>query len=345
MQALNTPPAQNPLTSHRLSGLEPDNMLALLVILGLLRALDLEKPSWGCRVHWDCERSPIRPVLSLREAVTEPEISAQVAAGCQRLAADYTAPSEPQFEIPRLSAEDARRQFLAVVGAGPEARARADLLASLYSDGVLSDKGAVIPTQFCGLFGQGHQFFLKYLAFVAHMVGLRLEGKHSQGRAPAAMIGRALFRPWERADIGPNLRWDTGFWDRQWVDRFNDPATDPVRTEAGAYTLAAFGLPVLTASPATVWRRARLKTMCVQEGGGAMEVVWPIWTRSLSLPGIRALLTHPALYEKSPDASAWSRLGVQETRQALRIDVGKYRAFKRATAVHAPWPLRTGPEG
>jgi hypothetical protein len=64
------------LAQHRLDGLEPDNLLAFLALLGLLRALDAARPDWRARAYWQDEPRPLRPVLVLaapqtREAVVE----------------------------------------------------------------------------------------------------------------------------------------------------------------------------------------------------------------------------------------------------------------------------------
>jgi len=52
--------------THRLEGLEPDNFLAFMALLGLLRALETARPDWCPRAAWDLERAPWRPILSLR---------------------------------------------------------------------------------------------------------------------------------------------------------------------------------------------------------------------------------------------------------------------------------------
>jgi hypothetical protein len=55
------------MTEHRLEGLEPDNLLAFLALLGLLRALEEARPAWRPRVRWSIDEPPLRPVLRLRE--------------------------------------------------------------------------------------------------------------------------------------------------------------------------------------------------------------------------------------------------------------------------------------
>ncbi|MGH7089221.1 MAG: hypothetical protein ACREFQ_09995, partial [Stellaceae bacterium] len=56
--------------SHRLDGLEPDNLLAFLALLGLLRALEIKRPEWKPRAYWEVESAPLRPVLTTREPTT-----------------------------------------------------------------------------------------------------------------------------------------------------------------------------------------------------------------------------------------------------------------------------------
>lgn len=70
---------------HRLEGLEPDNLLAFLALLGLLRALeatDRDHPEgellWP-RAAWDIDNPPLRPVLCLARHVT-PRRVAEIAA-------------------------------------------------------------------------------------------------------------------------------------------------------------------------------------------------------------------------------------------------------------------------
>jgi hypothetical protein len=51
-------------THHRLEGLEPDNLLAFLALLGLLRAIEVVRETWRPRAAWDLDAPPLRPVLA-----------------------------------------------------------------------------------------------------------------------------------------------------------------------------------------------------------------------------------------------------------------------------------------
>ena len=55
------------LHRHRLAGFEPDNLLAFLALLGLLRSLESARPTWRPRAAWDLDRAPLRPILLFAE--------------------------------------------------------------------------------------------------------------------------------------------------------------------------------------------------------------------------------------------------------------------------------------
>lgn len=56
---------------HTLAGLEPDNLLAFLALLGCLRALEEVRHAWRPRVCWSVDDPPVRPMLSLAAEVGE----------------------------------------------------------------------------------------------------------------------------------------------------------------------------------------------------------------------------------------------------------------------------------
>ena len=59
-----------PSRRHRLEGLESDNLLCFLALLGLLRALEAARPVWCPRAAWELDVAPLRPYLQLREPAT-----------------------------------------------------------------------------------------------------------------------------------------------------------------------------------------------------------------------------------------------------------------------------------
>ena len=120
-------------------------------------------------------------------------------------------------------------------------------------------------------------------------------------------------------------------------------ATDPTdaktkeKTQHGANRLAAIGLSVLTVVP----RSSRAGGARLDVLGGSRQrngycFTWPIWSHSISLAAIRALLSHPRL----DGPAARDAFGVVERRRARRISAGKFMNVTRAE----PIETQGGPE-
>jgi hypothetical protein len=319
--------------THRLEGLEPDNLLAFLALLGLLRALQAARPQWGMRAAWDLDHPPLRPLLILAEPNTPLTICEAAAEGATTLAADYSFPrsaevdAEPQNDL-NYPVKTARKLL---EHAGNSQRRRcADLWSALMCDAAAKDD-KIEATPLCLLFGQGHQHFLDRLAIIPRTDAppRRGRGKDAVMLSAAETLNEALFDPWTRRDPTPAFRWDPAE-DVRYALRADDPSSQKSTTQHGANRLAALGLPILTVVPAQRRERVRLQML-----GGAFErndfaFCWPIWREPASLAGIRALLAHPEL-AKGP--SALGHLGVVEVRRANRIGVGKFMNFTRAEAI------------
>jgi hypothetical protein len=322
-----------PARQHRLNGLEPDNLLAFLALLGLLHALETARPDWRPRASWDFENAPLRPILMLVEKQDEEAISQAVAEGAMRLAEDYDFPAEApaagsQTNL-NYSKEYARRLLeQAIVENGQE---RAGLWASLMSDAAVKD-GRIEPTPLCLLFGQGHQHFLDRLSIVpgTEAPPRRGRGKTAIQLTAAETIHEALFQPWSRQDPTPAFRWDPAE-DVRYALRAGDPSGDKATTQHGANRLAALGLPTLVVTPRRRGGRVRLQLLGASVAR-EIALFWPIWREPASLSAIRALLTHPML-SQGPDGLA--HLGVGQVRCARRISVGKFMNFTRADVVGA----------
>lgn len=309
--------------THRLEGLEPDNLLAFLALLGLLRAL--EAAGWRPRVHW--EGTPARPVLTLPEERTAEEVAAAAAAGCASLVAahDFGGAKDLNFDGPTA------RVLLEAATVQPAHR-RAEVLDSLFSDGALREDGRVLPTPFCAMFGQGHQHFLSRLTDVPAGVLPKAMAKRKfppNLNAPA-MISAALFVPWTREDETDGFRWDQ-MEDRRYALRFENPSTDAGRTQHGANRLAAIGLPALPGAAVQRRRGTRFLNIATEVEASALTITWPIWTPPASLAAIQALLAHPDLRGEAP--GALGHLGIVERRQARRVANGKFMSFTRAERV------------
>jgi hypothetical protein len=315
-------------TTHRLEGLEPDNLLAFLTLLGLLRALETGAPDWRPRVHWN--GPPLRPVLTLAEAATQEKIAEAAARGCAKLAKDYEFGGDAD-----LTFDKARGRALLEAAATPGTRARAAVLDSLFSDGALKEDGRVLASPLCAMFGQGHQHFLTRLSDVPRGV---LPKTLAKKKAPPDLntpsrIEEALFTPWTRRDETDSFRWDPAE-DRRYALRFRNPSNDAGCTVHGANRLATVGLATLPG--AAVERRGRIRFLTLGADlnvGGGVEITWPIWENSASLAAIQALIAHPALATMNPDRNCLARFGVIEVRRTSRISVGKFFNFTRAEAM------------
>jgi len=311
-------------TAHRLEGLEPDNLLAFLALLGLLRAL--EAAGWRPRAHW--EGLPLRPALTLREAATQAQVAQAAAEGCVVLAKDHDFDGEKD-----LTFDATRARSLLEAAQRPNTPGRSALLGSLFSDGAVKDDGRILAAPLCAMFGQGHQHFLTRLAEVPRGVLPRAMAKRRPPpdlNAPA-YLHAALFMPWSRSDETDGFRWDPAE-DRRYALRFKNPSGDAGRTVHGANRLASVGLAALPGAAVVRRRGVRFLTLGAEAGpDGALGITWPIWTRAASLAAIQALLGHPALVPG--DHGDMRHLGVVERRRANRIANGKFMNFTRAEVV------------
>jgi hypothetical protein len=315
---------------HVLEGLEPDNLLAFLALLGLLRALDAVRPEWRARAFWRVE-PPVRPVLTLAAPQSREAIAEAAAEGAATLAAIH------DFDRKDLAydAGEARQIFedLDPDVSTEELFRKEELFGALMSDGAARDDGRVWPTPLCFLFGQGHQHFLERLADVPKG---KLPGALAKLRDPPDLnapsyIANALFAPWTRGDSTDSFRWDPAE-DRRYALRACDPSSDPGGTQHGANRLAGVGLPVLSGT--AIRRRNEIRFLvrgATYGEGGRIDISWPIWTRPARLAGLRALLAHPEIGAKEPNMSVLSLLGVACVRRARRISVGKYFNVASAT--------------
>jgi hypothetical protein len=320
--------------THRLNGLEPDNLLAFLALLGLLRSLERDdrKRAEHEKIHpgakWDIDCLPVRPVLVLAQELSVEEVLMRVSNGIEALAAanEFNARKDLNYtrgECRELLVNEAR-------SATRESREHVDVLASLMSDSAIKDgkEKVVDPTPLCLLFGQGHQHFLERLADVPRTIAPPPRGRGRQATPVSAIecLGEALFESWRRADPTPSFRWDPEE-DIRYALMAGDPTDSAYKggTQHGANRLGAIGLGVLTLVPET--RAGRVRPSII---GGASErgfsFAWPIWRERATLAAIRALLGHPKLREPG----ALAHLAVVDVVVARRISVGKFMNFTRA---------------
>jgi hypothetical protein len=319
----------------RLEGLEPDNLLAFLALLGLLRALEAaDEDAPPPRACWDLASPPLRPLLSLPVPVGRDALLERAASGIARLAAahDFAGRQDLNFsadECTRMLGEAARDDSV-------DRRVRSSLLAALMSDAAIKDKDAIIePTPLCLLFGQGHQHFLERLAGVPREPAPPPRGRGRKAVAISAeeCLGEALFQPWHRSDPTPSFRWDPEE-DVRYALMAGDPtdAAYKTGTQHGANRLAAIGLSALTLVPVRRGGRVRPGTIGGVHAGG-FAFAWPIWRQPATLSAIVGLLAHPGLARGTIP-------GVDHVMVARRISVGKFMNFTRARPLLEDRPRR-----
>src|ERR1700730_10438706 len=145
-------------TRLSLKGLEADNLLAFLALLGLLRALDMFRPQWQARISW--QGKPMVAALHLEAVVNVDEVAASVDAGISNLARSYA--------FDRGDITYSPDEFRQLARAGRNDLSRGPLVAALGSDGAAKRDGdKILATPLCAMFGQGHQHFLARLAALA----------------------------------------------------------------------------------------------------------------------------------------------------------------------------------
>ncbi len=318
--------------SHRLDGLESDNLLAFLALIGLLRALEAADPELRPRAAWDIDRPPLRPRLVAARDVTAEQISEAAARGVETIAASYEFDGRKDLNY---SGVDCRELLIqGAMEASSTERERVDLLAALMSDAALKGekKESVDPTPLCLLFGQGHQHFLERLVGVPREAAPppRGKGRSAVTLSASECLTEALFQPWRRDDPTPSFRWDPAE-DVRYSLMAGDP-TDTAyktRTQHGANRLAAVGLAALTLVPEMRAGRVRPTIIGGMSSADGFSFAFPVWRDAATLTAIRALLSHPDL--RKPDGL--KHLGVDHVLVAQRISVGKFMNFARARPV------------
>ena len=302
---------------HRLNGLEPDNLLAFMALIGLLRALETARPGWRPRAFWDVENHPWRPVLTLAEPRTQATVAEAAAEGVKALVRAHAVTGDDKnvkFEI------DAFRDRRAAA-ADPNQGA---VLDALSCDAAIKDDKTLWPTPFCFVSGQGHQHFLTRFREVPKGV---LPKALAKKKPPPDLnsptfLAKALFRVWMNEDHTDSFRWDPAE-DRRYALRAKNPSKDATTTEHGANVLAAIALPLFPVFAVARRGEARvLSPSTCYDGSGQIAFSWPIWTRAASLDGLRALLAHRALTAAQFDGHAMP--SVAAVFRARRVSVGEY---------------------
>lgn len=295
-------------TTLDLPGLEADNLLAFLALLGLLRALEAARPDWRPRVAWD--GMPLVARLYLDPEVGAEDVVVATDTGLYALGKPY------RFDKKDITFT--ADEFRSLAEKARNDRDHGRLIAALASDGALKrgDVVEVEPTPLCAMFGQGHQHFLTRLQKMATRCS---DAKFSE-------LSRALFEPWRYEDDSDGFRWDP-IEDRRYALQFGDPSKpqNKIGTVCGANRLATIGFGAIASVPTA----SGLATCGVAGARRERDVCWPLVLVPTSLAGHVALLAHPWLGDERK-TSALAAYGVAAVARARRFQVGKFFNFERA---------------
>jgi hypothetical protein len=312
----------NTASRHRLEGLEPDNLLAFLALLGLLRALETSRPNWVPRAAWDLDQPPPRPILTMAKPVSQEMICDAAVEGVARLVSNIDFGSATDL---KLNVKAARSLCgAASVGGGYFAELCAALICDAATD---PEQAKVEPTPLAYPSVATSNFLKNFLV----LSKTELPEKQGRGRdasypkSAAECIEQTLFAPWQRLDRPVGLRWDPDEAKRH-AYRWRAPTDDPPKTQHGANRLAMVGLSALTCAPSISGNRVQLSVIGGEGLGDRFSLAWPIWTTPASLSAIRALLSHPKLREPR----ALQHLAVDHVRVTRRISLDRLRNFTYA---------------
>lgn len=308
---------------HRLDGLEPDNLLAFMALLGLLRVLEEARPDWRPRVSWTVVDPPLRPALRVPEVVDHEAVAEAAAEGLGSLVERHDFSGLKDLKMPR---DQARNRLRGTAVAVRDDRYAADMWAALFSDAVIDEKGVTKPTPLCFL-GAGQTSFLKNFEIVpkCRTPPRRGKGRDRQDVSEVDCLAEALFFSWRRPDPTKSFRWDPNE-DSRHAYRWAAPTDQKEMTQHGANRLAAVGLSALTVVPVAGSRGPQLQVLGGIRVAGGFAMHWPIWRDPISLASIQALLGHPDLGRPETRET----LGVVEVRCARRVSNGRYPSISRA---------------
>lgn len=305
--------------THRLEGLEPDNLLAFLALLGLLRALGIARPGWRPRASWTVDALPVRPVLGLGGPQTRAAVAEAAAEGVAELAKDHV------FDRPKLAfkPEEARERLAAAACTGSQrGREMACLWSALMSDAAMRDDADIVERTPLCLLDVAKTAFLKNVEAVCQPASCPQQGKTRLSLGEVILL--CLFSPWRRRDDTESFRWDP-VEDSRHALRWAAPTGVKQGVEHGGNVLAVLGLRSLTVVPGRRGSAVRLHVRggCREDGGFAFH--WPIWEEQASLQAIEAMLASPEL--QRPNGLV--HLGVREVRVTKRFNPNgqKYSNF------------------
>jgi hypothetical protein len=300
----------------KLPGLTADNLLALMALLGLLRALEQARPDWRPRARW--AGRPWRAELLLEQGASRDDVAATADAGITAIVSAYRfCPVGTNQAWPR-DVKFSRDEFRTLVSQMRGDTAGAALVSALAAELPRRDNGSVTPAPLVLLFGQGHQHFLDRLIAVPRLAAASIKGgSHATQPMGPAKLAEALFAEWARSDGTDGFRWDPAD-DQRYALRFGDPSREgAAKTVHGANRLAAIGL----LSFPCVARGRSLTAAGSAQNERERFYVWPIWTAALTLAAVELLLVQDLPALDPPERAA---MGIEAVMRARRVSNGKF---------------------
>ncbi len=298
-----------------LTGLDGSNPLAFLAALGTLRTLSLAWPGRDVKMSWTQHSGAWRPVIhtvaDLDANLLIDEILARL---CPR---GNTVGQHPHLELgknlsvsPSNFRKHARRSARA---ARLNDHRWADFVASFGSEALQHPNpkiDRIAYTQFCFLFGSGHQHYLATMGKLLENV----TDRH---------LREALFGPWQYKDTRLSMRWDP-VDRREHAYQWTSPGDETVTSVWGANLLAVEGValyPTISTSsgnPTAGFRRKRRQT----------EFTWPVWHSPISSDAVRSLIAAPVLAMDQPAPQTLREVGVVAVFRAGKVKIGEGTNYK-----------------
>lgn len=303
-------------------GLEADNLLAFLALLGLLRSLEASQPEWNPRVFW--QGPPWTAQLVVTTAASEGEIAAAANAGILSLAQHF------YIEGGRKNVDFTLQDYCHYA---EKIRERNDPIAAALASALTADcapkqDGGLSASPLVMMFGQGHQNFLERLVDIptGELPNRLRKIKNPPDLTAPVRLVDALFRAWRREDDTDGFRWDPEE-DQRYALQYEEPSkAGAALTVTGANRLASVGF----LSFPSVARQGRIKVSGVLRRG-EWFFVWPIWTIPLTRFAIEALLNHPDLVEGQ--LTKLRMFGIAEIFRAERVSNAKSINVARAQPI------------
>lgn len=303
-----------------LNGLYFGNPLAVISLLGLLRAMEKARPSWKPKASW----LNLVPHLHVLADVSEDDICV---AAVDHL--DYVGSKIKDLaDIHRSDYKKIRNiEFMLSDFKKLGDNSDLDLLAALASEGcteVEKSVERVVPTPLRLVSGAGGQNFLPRLE----------EATRVDDRSRTCIVkqvNKALFETWkydEESTIA--FRLDPKE-DRPQAYRARAPSTDPVFAINGANRLAAIGFTVCYCVP------THKGPSCVLYHD--KKLIWPIWTNKLSLSAITTMMSHPDIkgavqsVNRQKIRSMMRAYSIDRIMAANIVSTGYYKSMTFATRV------------